>query len=77
MYDEVKFRENEQELKRYVEEILKGLVLLHSNGIIHNDMKPVSTVGALYSNFDSHPIDKRNKSGHEKFIYEKAVIFSF
>ena len=42
LYDEITFRENENQLKLYVSEILKGLVLLHSIGIIHNDMKPVS-----------------------------------
>ena len=42
LYDEITFRENENQLKVYVSEILKGLVLLHSIGIIHNDMKPVS-----------------------------------
>lgn len=40
LYDEITFRENEDKLKVYVSEILKGLVLLHSIGIIHNDMKP-------------------------------------
>ena len=42
LYEETNFRENEKELKRYTSEILKGLVLLHSIGVIHNDMKPVS-----------------------------------
>ena len=53
LYDEITFRENENQLKVYVSEILKGLVLLHSIGIIHNDMKPVS-------NFIGDPILESN-----------------
>ena len=41
LYEEISFRSEEASLKHFVTEILKGLVLLHSIGIIHNDMKPV------------------------------------
>lgn len=40
LYDRENFRTDENSLKRYVSDILKGMVLLNTLGIIHNDMKP-------------------------------------
>ena len=34
------FRDRENELKNYIADILKGLMLLHSIGVVHNDLKP-------------------------------------
>ena len=34
------FRDRETELKYYITDILKGLILLHSIGVVHNDLKP-------------------------------------
>ena len=34
------FRDREAELKYYITDILKGLILLHSIGVVHNDLKP-------------------------------------
>ena len=34
------FRDRENELKDYIADILKGLILLHSIGVVHNDLKP-------------------------------------
>ena len=42
VYETNNFRHDIPLFRKYVKDILKGLVLLHSLDIIHNDMKPVS-----------------------------------
>ena len=42
LYEQANFRHDTPKLRSYVSDILKGLVLLDSLDVIHNDMKPVS-----------------------------------
>ena len=42
VYETEAFRKNTELFKSYVSDLLKGLVLIHSLDILHNDLKPVS-----------------------------------
>jgi len=48
LYERANFRRNPDQLRNYISDILKGLVLLHSLSVIHNDMKPDNLLVPLY-----------------------------
>ena len=48
------FRDRENELKDYIADILKGLILLHSIGVVHNDLKPENLLLATKYGDDLH-----------------------
>ncbi|OMJ78729.1 hypothetical protein SteCoe_21407 [Stentor coeruleus] len=64
-----------EKLRSFSLDILRGLDYLHSNGVVHMDMKPANLMIKPVQNTDEYPIVKIADFGLSRLLCEDGLVF--